>query len=254
MMKKWFIWSVLIILSIFVVAFSGVKIGILDYFSLKDKKALEQLVQYEGEEIIYDGICFKLEEYLYDKETGCGYCHITAQNQDGTKLTKQYFDGKDEKYYSFEIRASCSFELDYEETEEGISFYLEFYGAEGWVEAGEKDSVCLFECHNPSETLGKFVLEDCTKEKKKIDVEGVQVTVTPIAIKMKRDIKTEDQIILKYQNGEKQYLVKKGKYVGMKGGTTMRGDAGIVYGLKNGCDISQLESIIIDGKEYSVEK
>ncbi len=253
MWKKWKIVSAFILLSIFMVACNRAKTGLIDYYSLKNETVLEELIQYKGEEVIYDGISFQLKEYLYDKETGCGYCLFTARNQDGTKLTKDYFEGDNEKCYGFELRASCSSDWDVEETKDGICFYLEFGGAQGWVENGTQDMVCLFECHNRSETLGKFLLEDCTKEKKKFKVEEVGITVTPLSIKMKKDLKEKEQMILKYEDGKKQYLVKKGKYVGLKGGTTMEGGAGTVYPLKSGCDTDKLESIIVDGKEYQAE-
>ena len=228
------------------------------FFDPDSKEYKKYMTVYDGEMIEMDDYKVALETSLYDAEVGIGYFVFSIQQTDGeTDYLNKFFD----KYYFMSYPKG---KRTTKVITKGNTMYY-YLGIEYslWVEA--KDRVYLVEKKSSADYEYIFDLISISNNRK-YEYDGEQVVLSPIGIRFNREeyIKLNENltkpntVILKYNDGTKdKTIIKDGKlqekdkedFEGM--GNENEKNA-YTCSFKNIMDITNVESIVVDGNEYKL--
>ena len=222
------------------------------FFDPDSREYVKNMTVYNNEMIEMDGYKVALETSLYDSEVGIGYFVFSIQQTDGgTDYLDEFF-----KKYHFEEYSAGSIQTEVI-TEGNTTYYYLGLEITLWPSDKFKDKVYLKERESSAE-LYVFDLISVSNNQK-YEYNGKQVVLSPIGLRVNREQFIEpDIVILKYNDGTKDKTIVKDGRLQEKNNENLShmgggdGKYAFICNFKNIMDITNVESIVVDGNEYKL--
>ena len=220
------------------------------FFDPDSKEYKKYMTVYDDQLIEMDDYKVALETSVYDAEVGIGYFVFSIQQTDGeTDYLNKFFD----KYY-FMSYSKGKRKTKVITKGNTMYYYLGILYSR-WMEA--KDRVYLVEKDSSADYEYIFNLISVSNNRK-YEYDGKQVVLSPIGFKLIEDENIPlNNIVFKYNDGTKDKTILKGGRLQEKDndyydGVNSNGSRSYICRFKNMIDITNVESIVVDGNEYKL--